>query len=437
MKSNHSRSISQAFRVILLIACCCVLTATSVAMNQYYVNASSGNDSNDGSQAHPWATINHANAALVVGAAGACVATDGWYSAPNVGACVHVASGTYSGAISTTRSGTSSARIFYVSDTKYGAVLIGSSNQLLWTVTGAYTGIVGFDFDGTTNGNNMQTAIGSYYSGDHTSMLYNKIHNFSKNGGHRNGASAIGSCIVISSAPTSPCANTIENNLVYHNNGGAGTGQTSYGDSEDGISVGYGDIVRNNIVIDQGGGWCVSASHTTNQATITNNLIANCDRAGILIANAFTTNDYTTVTNNIIVNSGGAAGNGGINVFGSGGCGSHNLYANNLMYGNTPGNVVSNTCTINLIGTQSGSNATTFVNYTGTISGDYHLKSGSPAIAAGTATCAGGSGGCVPSIDFDGDPRSLASNLDVGAYVFGTTSASLPAAPTGLTAIVQ
>ncbi|MCU1307196.1 MAG: Right handed beta helix region, partial [Acidobacteriaceae bacterium] len=62
--------------------------------NQYWISTS-GSDGNPGTQASPWATIAHANAALVLGTSGTVV---------------HVASGTYNGCIVTTRTGTATQR---------------------------------------------------------------------------------------------------------------------------------------------------------------------------------------------------------------------------------------------------------------------------------------------------------------------------------------
>jgi hypothetical protein len=327
-------------------------------------------------------------------------------------------------------------RIRYISDAQYGARLIGSgSNPLIWTVQGAYTDIVGFDFDGSINTNTV-TAIGMYNGAFHTWVLKNKIHDLSFPGGIRNQASAIGSCIYTGTYPSgSNCTNTIESNLIYHNNGGANAG-SSFGDSEDGISTGWHDTIQNNIVLDQGGGWCISATHTSDHVTVTNNTIANCARGGIMIANQAVTADYSTFSNNIVVNAGFSGGNSAIRIYSNGGCGPHNVYANNLLYGGSPSNYqFDNGCPNTATGTLTGSNATTFVNYTGTITGDYHLKVGSPGIGSGAVACAAAAGNCVPRIDFDGAVRDL-SSLDIGSFAF-SAAGSVPAAPLGLTAVVQ
>src|SRR5262249_16965691 len=131
-----------------------VLTAGGLAQNNYYVDSSTGSDSNDGSQAHPWRTISHADSALPVGTAGTCTAASGWTSANGIGACIHVASGTYSETIITSKNGSSAARIRYVSDARYAAKLVGTtSSSLIWTSHGKFTDIVGFDFDGTVHPN--------------------------------------------------------------------------------------------------------------------------------------------------------------------------------------------------------------------------------------------------------------------------------------------
>lgn len=432
MKTPRSRW--NAF-CVLLLAVSFSLIGTAVAQNQYYV-APTGSDSNDGSKAHPWATINHADAALTVGAPGVCTAGSGWISASGVGACVHVASGSYAQAVNNSKAGTAPARVRYVSDTKYGARLLGVNGAgVIWTNHGAYTDIVGFDIDGSTT--DVQSGIITYYdngpSGCHSAILSNKVHDLSNAGGAFNAAGGMGTGGNSLYDLPSPCGVLYQGNLIYHNNGG-GSNTFAAGNTNAAMSFAWGDIAQNNIVMDQGG-LCLSPTHTSSNLIITNNIIMNCSQGGIEMANTTGgVNDYSTVTNNIIINSGAVTGNGGIRAFHTGGCGSHNVYANNLMYGNVGGNYVFDTGCANLSSnTLSGSNSTTFVNYTGTISGDYHLKAGSAAIGGGTTACAVAARGCAPSVDFEGNARLQAP--DIGSYAFAATGA--PGAPTGLTASVQ
>lgn len=405
--------------------------ASAAAQVQNYYVATTGSDANDGSQAHPWATINHADSALRIGTAGPCTAASGWNSTSGVGACIHVASGSYAGAIATTKSGTASARIHYVSDTQYGARLTGSNgNSVLWSNHGAFTDMFGFEVDGSLNPG-VQNGIICYADGNHCWIFGNKVHDIAVNGGAWNGTGAMGGANV-----TSASANRYENNLIYHNNGG---GSSSFNNpaGNDGISMQWGDIARNNIIIDQGGGRCIQSWHTSTGSTVTNNTLINCAQGGILLGNASVIDDFSTFTNNIVIDSGVINNNGGIRVFSANGCGPHNIYANNLMYGNIGGNYIFDSgCPNTSTGTQSGSNSTTFVNYTGTVSGDYHLKAGTSSIGAGTMNCASGATTpCVPTIDFEQIVRPTPPSI--GAHESAAAGSLSPAAPSGLTAVVQ
>ena len=373
------------------------------AGTDYYVSPS-GSDSNDGSSAHPWATINKADS--VVGP----------------GAIVHVSPGTYSGNIVTSAKGTASARIRYISDTQYGARLVGgSSDFVIWLAYNTYTDIVGFDFDGSVNTSEQSGIIilPSPTEGTHLLIFGNRAHNLYPSGGCNNHVGAIGE-----GGQSLPTYNVYDSNLIYHNNGGAG-GSSSQGNSCDGLDPwGPYDVARNNVVMDQGGGWCMQVSHSASNAIITNNTLINCDRGGVILENDFTTADYVTISNNIVVNSGSNGGSSGIRAY-MGACGSHNIYDNNLLYGNSPLDYeFDNGCTDTATGTQSGSNSTVFANYTGTSSGNYHLKSGSSAIDHGTTSCA--STGCAPSIDLQGGARPTGPAWDIGAYEYGSQSAIWP-----------
>ena len=117
--------LNRPFSLLILAVSLSLSGVSSASATDYYVSTS-GSDSNDGSAAHPWATIAHASS--VVGP----------------GAIVHVAPGTYSGQFNTDASGTSSAYITYVSDTKWGAKIAGGSSST-WSNHGAYVTIQGFD----------------------------------------------------------------------------------------------------------------------------------------------------------------------------------------------------------------------------------------------------------------------------------------------------
>ena len=120
--------------------------------------------------------------------------------------------------------------------------------------------------------------------------------------------------------------------------------------------------------------------------------------------------DYTMVTNNIVVynlaHDYGSSLIGGFGISEAGITGTHNVYDNNLVYGNqtapfslqngnTPGPTISAD--------------PMFVNYISDGTGDYHLRAGSPAINAGTSQ------GPAPTYDINGVSRPP---WDLGAYEY-------------------
>jgi hypothetical protein len=117
------------------------------------------------------------------------------------------------------------------------------------------------------------------------------------------------------------------------------------------------------------------------------------------------------VANNIAVNNTRSPAGIGISEYeyrGQHTIGSHNQILNNLIYGNPDGNMIL------LEGnTASGTIASVaqFVNFQQDGSGDYHLKSTSPAIDAGTSVGA-------PSTDYDGNPRPQNKAYDIGPYEY-------------------
>jgi hypothetical protein len=140
---------------------------------------------------------------------------------------------------------------------------------------------------------------------------------------------------------------------------------------------------------------------------IFNNTIFNNASGGIVLGtDGSNTVDHITVANNIVVNNGGV----GISEQGasSSSTGIHNAYKDNLVHGNSDG---AYSLQNGLKATGTVSNFPGFVDYTGGSTGNYHLRSISPAILAGTATGA-------PSFDFDRNPRPQAGATDAGAYKY-------------------
>jgi len=199
--------------------------------------------------------------------------------------------------------------------------------------------------------------------------------------------------------------NVVENNWVY--NVGNNTGVACYLTHTIYLE-GQNETVRNNIVHGSQG-WGIHMWHGATKTLIANNTVFNNLVGGILVgagdADA-TLNDYTVVANNIVYKNGHLGGRHGISEDGA--TGTHNVYANNLVYGNLGSNYALKN---GLRPTGDIANDPQFKNYTGTVTGDYHLQSTSPAIGRGLATYA-------PSVDFAGTARPSGSPVDLGAYKY-------------------
>ena len=99
-------------------------TVSSAAATIYHLYVSTtGNDAAAGSISAPFRTIGRAARSV------------------KPSTTVHVAPGTYRENIKTTIHGTATARIQYVSDTKWGAKIIGSGTEIHWTNNANYTDI--------------------------------------------------------------------------------------------------------------------------------------------------------------------------------------------------------------------------------------------------------------------------------------------------------
>jgi len=351
-------------------------TAAATTGKHLYV-ATTGSDSNPGTQAKPVKTIARADALA------------------SAGYTIHVAPGTYNVAaaatgaagIRTTKSGTASARIKFVSDTKWGAKIVFSGTGMAWNSKGAYVDIEGFDITGTGR-------IGILAEGGKENITKNFIHDLKVSGG---------------------C------------NGGGGAAIDAWG-------PGGGAVIDSNVVRNIGAQWVaaqtcntVQGIYVTNQNNrISNNVISGVASVGI---NSWHGATDSTIVNNTIFNSkmGIVIGHGDS---GSTAAGTRNNYvANNLVYGNGYGitemgtvggnnryvtNLVFNSGRAWLVkGAVSGTVTVDpqFVNYQANGTGDYRLKSTSAAVNKGTAAQA-------PTVDIAGVARPRGGAVDIGAYEF-------------------
>ena len=343
--------------------------------NVYYV-ATNGNDSRTPTQAKssstPWATIQHA--------AGVVIAGD----------TVHVAPGTYNSAVSIHASGTSSARITFISDTSWGAKIFSPSSAGEIAVEigndansaqGNYIDFVGFD----VSGDSSACWLGILVWGSNCRVIGNYVHDIPATSSADNGGAGI---------DVGYTANTLNNSIIGNVVARIGP-EPSAGLNEEihGIYVSAnGGFVQNNICY-HNAGWGICSFHGEKNWTISNNTVFE-NGAGILIASGGTgvgtgTGDNNTVSNNIIVY------NLRYGIDDRDQVGTHNVYLNNCIYNNGSG--ASNLSSGNTLQNTLVSNPM-FVNWQADGTGDYRLASGSPCIGAGTATGA-------PATDFLGVTR--------------------------------
>jgi len=355
------------------------VTVNGASTLNYYVSPT-GSDSNDGKTSQTaWASIAHADAALQLGPGGTVV---------------HVAPGTYSASLTTNRNGTASARIKFISDTKWGAMI-----RRAWISNGSYVDIVGFDISVPTDQTGLE-AFGAY-----TGVLSNRVHDI---------GTQITTCFSGGAIYLGPKGHNTANGNVVRNMGSQSGRpcERAHGIYIDGpYNAAFNNIVSGAI------GFGIHLWHDSCYDWVVNNTVFENYIGGILVGNGnnvsgCTVNDYTTVNNNIVLNN-GYDGRYGISESGS--VGSHNVYQNNLTYDNHPSNFsLSGKSAANTVSADPA-----FVNYRCDGTGDYHLQANSPAIDKGTSSQA-------PSSDLDGGPRPMGSASDIGASEYGTTRAVWP-----------
>jgi Protein of unknown function (DUF1565) len=347
----------------------------------YYV-APQGNDASDGSHAHPWATITHASKMI------------------GQGATVHVAPGNYDENVATEASGTASARITYISDKRWGAVLAPTTKALfVWKNTGDYSDIINFESAGAN-------CNGIGLGGSYQKAAGNNVHNAATGCNDREGGSGM------SDYEYQTHDDDIIGNYV-HDVGAADRlcGQKEHRRVQGIYQSNAGGHIQNNIVANN----CVFGIHLWHAAThasISNNTVLNNRGGGILIGSGDSPcnttgcpggNDYTVVRNNIVANNGNPELKGWGIVEGGGAAGVtgiHNVYSHNLSFHNASGDFAFNNrlvCANCVAGKDPMLTAPT--------SGDFHLQKGSPALGSGTRQDA-------PQADYDGKPRN---SVDIGA----------------------
>ena len=338
----------------------------------YYVSPS-GNDTNDGSQTAPFATINKA----------ASVATPG--------TTVHVLPGTYTTTVDIAASGTATARITYLSDVKWGAKIKTTGSGFSFRNWGSYVDIVGFDITG-------DGSWGIYNNGSYVRMIGNEVHDIPATNCSGGGAG------IHDNEPPYGGHDNDEIGNVVHDIGSL----TTYCNLVHGIyKADPGGHIYNNIVY-RNAAWGIHLYHAATKVTVANNLVFANHGGGILIgadSSKGYIDDYTTVSNNTVIHNVNPAIIYTDGIYESSGTGIHNQYLHNISYDNHANVVLQN----GLTDVATLQVDPQLVSYQPDGSGDYHLAAGSPAIDSGTGIGA-------PTYDFDGNPRPQGNGIDIGPY---------------------
>jgi hypothetical protein len=408
---------------------------------QYYV-ATTGSNSNPGTQPRPWRTIS--------------------YAAKRVkpGDTVLVAPGTYRENVLILTGGNANARIEFLSTVKWGARVIGVKHSfpngaLYATVAiyASYIDFVGFDVAAPYSLVGIQMDDGGVpENGSYNRIAGNRVHDVA--GGCKLGLcdhryyptpNTAGAGILIGSSRYRGHNNDVIENLVfdigeplnpfnanlvhgiYIDNGG----EFSYSSP-----ASYATKAQNNVIyrIEATG---IQEYHCTSNNIVTYNTITDAGVAGIWVAGQAVgglakrgcINRDSVVASNIVMHNGWHPGcppayhGRCVNEHDAGGgCGimtsttsSGGRFVNNLSFGNRCGYKANDTFSIagqrhtlsgNLVGVDPR-----FVKYLAGGGGNYHLRADSPAIDHGSSLDA-------PNTDLDGVRRPQGGGYDIGAYEF-------------------
>jgi hypothetical protein len=345
-----------------------LLSGTVADATTYYV-ATNGSDSNPGTQTKPFHTIQKAANTV------------------RPGDTVQVAPGTYTNKVEHRTHGTANARIRFVSSTKWGARIVSGAVNSIWTNWGNYVDIVDFDISGKG-----RLGITNYAS--HVNIVGNKVHDLLNYPCDNGASSGHGILAGIRNIPATDI--NIIGNVVYDNGGGAAAQSCNTGTH--GIYHSHSGIIANNIVYNNRAVG-VHAWHEPHDLLIANNLVFNNGKSGILVGGQEGPAHHIRVVNNIVIDN---RGNG---LKETGKNRTTNQFINNIVFRNRNGNVNLN------VATDQGTIVADpqFVNYQINGSGDYRLKSDSPAIDAGITLAK------IPC-DIKGYLRPAGQSHDIGIH---------------------
>jgi hypothetical protein len=493
----------------LVILLACVSGAFGQPNSSFYV-ATTGNDSNPGTQAAPWRTIQHAA------------------DTARAGSTVNVRGGTYEELVSITASGNATdGFITFKSYPGETAVLDAEHivpkgrSGVLTIHNQSYVRVEGFEIRNYRTAEHRLTPLGISVmgAGSHIELLKNNVHHieqtFNGRDGPGHGANGFGIAVYGTDAKTPISELVIDGNEVHHlktgsseslvvngnvtnfrithnvvhdnNNIGidvigfertapdpavdqardgivsgnlvyniTSRGNPAYGNEQnsDGIYVDGGTriLIEQNVMHDVDFGIELASEHkdrATSYITARNNLIYHCHTAGVSIGGYAPERghtDHSTVVNNTLYENDTSRTESG--EFQMQWNMADDIFENNIVYAGPRCLITLNRSRVekqkppvaidhNLYYCASGANASTWKESAATVTGfdqyvestgndrhsrfldphfvdatkDFHLRSGSPAIAAGTTD-----GVPVGELDLEGSPRVKSGNIDIGCY---------------------
>lgn len=360
-----------------------LISASSFAADLYV--SPNGNDSSAGSQSAPLKTIARASALA------------------KPGTTVHVLPGTYAGGFKTTSSGSSSARILYKSETKWGAKISANNAAYVWDNRGSYTDIVGFEIDGTGS---AKTTHGLYIAGSNSTAQYNHVHHIATSATCNSaGGSAIGTDHYYGGVN-----DDVIGNVVHH----IGTPTCAY---IQGIYISTSGNVKNNLAYNIGAG-ALHLWHDATSVNVINNTVASSG-FGIIIGGGDFYNSSNRMADNCnVINNISYDNKYGVSEQGT--TGPNNKYINNLVFKNSvkDWDLDAGKHDVGSIAADPQ-----FVKYDRVGANlDFHLTSKSPALNSGSSTLA-------PLQDINEVNRSLGGVIDRGAYEMASVDSSPAPSP--------
>jgi parallel beta-helix repeat protein len=438
---------------VLIFSLC--LFSFSQAANRYVSGSASG--TMDGTLAHPFSTIQAAS------------------DVTNPGDTVFIMNGTYTNSwwngtvVNITRSGSASAWIVYMAYPAHHPKLQFNGWGGIYITGASYIEINGLEIIGNNVAMDSATAFADRADGNNCLTSGNGIMSY------QSGTSPYPHHIVIRRCIVHDCGGggistqttdyiTIEENTVYNNAwyspydcSGISLGWNSNYDND---TTNYKVFVRRNIcfsnkncipaiqggsvptdgegiIIDIQDGTAGNVPAYTGRMLLENNVVFNNGGDGITL---FKTNHVDVINNTAWLNDRTAEINRG-QIFPN--QGKNTRILNNIMFAPAGRNVLQDCCPnanltvdYNMFWTSGGSPSSSLIGKSGTHDikadprfinpsadpavADFHLKSGSPAIDAGTSANA-------PGADFDGNPRPSGAGIDMGAYEYGAGSRVKPA----------